>query len=223
MEYQGLIFDMDGTLIDSERPLYEAFNKAVLELDLPQYLDTYLSSVGLREDLSTELLKTKLGKDYEKVCKLWYEIMSHDKEVVTLKTGVKPVLDFFTELKLPMAVATSSNTAHAEQRLAQADIKKYFRIVIGGDQVERPKPFPDIYKRTAELLKIKPKNCIAFEDSPAGTKSAIKSGCVTVQIPDLLPPDKEMLSLGHKIAPNLVSAISELGFNISIYKKVYNG
>ena len=69
MEYQGLIFDMDGTLIDSERPLYEAFNKAVLELDLPQYLDTYLLSVGLREDLSTELLKTKLGKDYEKVCK----------------------------------------------------------------------------------------------------------------------------------------------------------
>ena len=122
-----------------------------------------------------------------------------------------------------MAVATSSNTAHAEQRLAQADIKKYFRIVIGGDQVERPKPFPDIYKRTAELLKINPKNCIAFEDSPAGTKSAIKSGCVTVQIPDLLPPDAEMLSLGHKIAPNLVSAISELGFNISIYKKVYNG
>ena len=223
MKYQGLIFDMDGTLIDSERPLHEAFNKAVLELDLPQYLDTYLLSVGFREDLSTELLKTKLGEDYKKVCKLWYELISHDKELVTLKTGVRPALDFFTELKMPMAVATSSHTAKAEQRLAQADIFKYFEIVVGGDEVERPKPFPDIYKRTAELLKIKPKNCIAFEDSPAGTRSAIKSGCVTVQIPDLLPPDKEMLSLGHKVAPDIVSAISELGFDISIYKKVHNG
>ena len=223
MEYQGLIFDMDGTLIDSERPLHEAFNKAVLELDLPQYLDTYLLSVGFREDLSTELLKTKLGEDYKKVCKLWYELISHDKELVTLKTEVRPALDFFTELKMPMAVATSSHTAKAEQRLAQADIFKYFEIVVGGDEVERPKPFPDIYKRTAELLKIKPKNCIAFEDSPAGTRSAIKSGCVTVQIPDLLPPDKEMLSLGHKVAPDIVSAISELGFDISIYKKVHNG
>lgn len=223
MKYQGLIFDMDGTLIDSERPLHEAFNKAVLELDLPQYLDTYLLSVGFREDLSTELLKTKLGEDYKKVCKLWYELISHDKELVTLKTGVRPALDFFTELKMPMAVATSSHTAQAEQRLAQADIFKYFEIVVGGDEVERPKPFPDIYKRTAELLKIKPKNCIAFEDSPAGTRSAIKSGCVTVQIPDLLPPDKEMLSLGHKVAPDIVSAISELGFDISIYKKVHNG
>ena len=223
MKYQGLIFDMDGTLIDSERPLHEAFNKAVLELDLPQYLDTYLLSVGFREDLSTELLKTKLGEDYKKVCKLWYELISHDKELVTLKTGVRPALDFFTELKMPMAVATSSHTAQAEQRLAQADIFKYFEIVVGGDEVERPKPFPDIYKRTAELLKIKPKNCIAFEDSPVGTRSAIKSGCVTVQIPDLLPPDKEMLSLGHKVAPDIVSAISELGFDISIYKKVHNG
>lgn len=213
MEYQGLIFDMDGTLIDSERSYHIAFNRAVLNLGLPQYLDMYLFSVGLRKDLSEELLKEKLGQDYDRVCRVWDEIMSYEKEI-TLKPGVKTVLNFFRSLKLPMAVATSSHTVYAKERLAQVGILKNFQVVVGGDKVDRPKPFPDIYTKTVALLKIDPRNCVAFEDSPAGTKSAINSGCITIQIPDLLPPDTEMLSLGHKIAPDLVSAVSELGFNI---------
>ena len=213
MEYLGLIFDMDGTLIDSERSYHIAFNRAVLNLGLPQYLDMYLFSVGLRKDLSEELLKEKLGQDYDRVCRVWDEIMSYEKKI-TLKPGVKTVLNFFRSLKLPMAVATSSHTVYAKERLAQVGILKNFQVVVGGDKVDRPKPFPDIYTKTVALLKIDPRNCVAFEDSPAGTKSAINSGCITIQIPDLLPPDKEMLSLGHKIAPDLVSAVSELGFNI---------
>jgi len=213
MEYLGLIFDMDGTLIDSERSYHIAFNRAVLNLGLPQYLDMYLFSVGLRKDLSEELLKEKLGQDYDRVCRVWDEIMSYEKEI-TLKPGVKTVLNFFRSLKLPMAVATSSHTVYAKERLAQVGILKKFQVVVGGDKVDRPKPFPDIYTKTVALLKIDPRNCVAFEDSPAGTKSAINSGCITIQIPDLLPPDTEMLSLGHKIAPDLVSAVSELGFNI---------
>ena len=213
MEYLGLIFDMDGTLIDSERSYHIAFNRAVLNLGLPQYLDMYLFSVGLRKDLSEELLKEKLGQDYDRVCRVWDEIMSYEKEI-TLKPGVKTVLNFFRSLKLPMAVATSSHTVYAKERLAQVGILKNFQVVVGGDKVDRPKPFPDIYAKTVALLKIDPRNCVAFEDSPAGTKSAINSGCITIQIPDLLPPDTEMLSLGHKIAPDLVSAVSELGFNI---------
>jgi HAD superfamily hydrolase (TIGR01509 family) len=213
MEYLGLIFDMDGTLIDSERSYHIAFNRAVLNLGLPQYLDMYLFSVGLRKDLSEELLKEKLGQDYDRVCRVWDEIMSYEKEII-LKPGVKTVLNFFRSLKLPMAVATSSHTVYAKERLAQVGILKNFQVVVGGDKVDRPKPFPDIYTKTVALLKIDPRNCVAFEDSPAGTKSAINSGCITIQIPDLLPPDTEMLSLGHKIAPDLVSAVSELGFNI---------
>ena len=213
MEYLGLIFDMDGTLIDSERSYHIAFNRAVLNLGLPQYLDMYLFSVGLRKDLSEELLKEKLGQDYDRVCRVWDEIMSYEKEI-TLKPGVKTVLNFFRSLKLPMAVATSSHTVYAKERLAQVGILKNFQVVVGGDKVDRPKPFPDIYTKTVALLKIDPRNCVAFEDSPAGTKSAINSGCITIQIPDLLPPDTEMLSLGHKIAPDLVTAVSELGFNI---------
>ncbi len=213
MEYLGLIFDMDGTLIDSERSYHIAFNRAVLNLGLPQYLDMYLFSVGLRKDLSEELLKEKLGQDYDRVCRVWDEIMSYEKEI-TLKPGVKTVLNFFRSLKLPMAVATSSHTVYAKERLAQVGILKNFQVVVGGDKVDRPKPFPDIYTKTVALLKIDPRNCVAFEDSPAGTKSAINSGCITIQIPDLLPPDREMLSLGHKIAPDLVSAVYELGFNI---------
>ena len=213
MEYLGLIFDMDGTLIDSERSYHIAFNRAVLNLGLPQYLDMYLFSVGLRKDLSEELLKEKLGQDYDRACRVWDEIMSYEKEI-TLKPGVKTVLNFFRSLKLPMAVATSSHTVYAKERLAQVGILKNFQVVVGGDKVDRPKPFPDIYTKTVALLKIDPRNCVAFEDSPAGTKSAINSGCITIQIPDLLPPDTEMLSLGHKIAPDLVSAVSELGFNI---------
>jgi len=135
MEYLGLIFDMDGTLIDSERSYHIAFNRAVLNLGLPQYLDMYLFSVGLRKDLSEELLKEKLGQDYDRVCRVWDEIMSYEKEI-TLKPGVKTVLNFFRSLKLPMAVATSSHTVYAKERLAQVGILKNFQVVVGGDKVD---------------------------------------------------------------------------------------
>jgi beta-phosphoglucomutase-like phosphatase (HAD superfamily) len=79
----------------------------------------------------------------------------------------------------------------------------YFEIVIGGDQVERGKPDPDIYLKAASALSAAPSKCLALEDSTNGVKAAVAAGMTVVQIPDLVQPNEELLQLGHIVLSSL--------------------
>jgi beta-phosphoglucomutase-like phosphatase (HAD superfamily) len=87
-----------------------------------------------------------------------------------------------------MAVATSTDTSRAEQKLAEAGLRRHLHAVVGGDQIERSKPEPDIYLRAACLLGAQPSVCLALEDSENGVRAAVAAGMTVVQIPDLIAP-----------------------------------
>jgi HAD superfamily hydrolase (TIGR01509 family) len=76
----------------------------------------------------------------------------------------------------PMAVATNAEPANVQFILREAQLRSYFRAVVNGDQVRRPKPFPDVYLRAAEMLGTPPANCIVFEDSYSGVEAARAAG-----------------------------------------------
>jgi len=82
---------------------------------------------------------------------------------------------------------------------------------LGGEQVENGKPDPEIYLKAAALAGYEPGDCAAFEDSDPGTLAAVRSGALTVQVPDLRPPSAQTLALGHVVADDLYAGALRIG------------
>jgi len=89
--------------------------------------------------------------------------------------------------------------------LQKAGLRGYFKAVIGGEQVAKGKPAPDIYLMAAKALALSATDCVAFEDSDPGTLAAIASGATVVQVPDVKPPSAALLARGHLIATSVLT------------------
>ena len=139
------------------------------------------------------------------------EIDKRHAEGIPVKPGVREVVEEIRERDLPYMIATSTPTERAHQVLAKAGLSDLFPKLIGGDQVASGKPAPDIYLAAARLLEKVPAHCVAFEDSANGVKAAHAAGCRTIQIPDIVQPDPELLALGHHVAPDLMAGAKHLG------------
>jgi beta-phosphoglucomutase-like phosphatase (HAD superfamily) len=90
-------------------------------------------------------------------------------------------------------------------------LAEFFEHIVGGDQVVKGKPEPEIYFKAAAMLDRQANECIVFEDSDPGVLAAIRSGAQTVQIPDLKAPSPETTKLGHIIAPTLLDGAKAVG------------
>ena len=154
-----------------------------------------------------QVLKEGLtGKvNYLEFDRIWHDKYheSTTQEPIPLKEGVIPFLDHLKFLKISTAVATSTKHSAATKKLTDTQILQYFDVIIGGDQVKKSKPHPDIYLKAAETLGASPGRCLALEDSENGVRSAASAGMTVVQIPDLVPPSQELQKLGCIVLSSL--------------------
>jgi beta-phosphoglucomutase-like phosphatase (HAD superfamily) len=97
------------------------------------------------------------------------------------------------------AIATSTAHQTARDKLERAGLISYFELIVGGDQVAKGKPDPETYLKAAELLDVRPHQCLALEDSDNGVLAAHGAGMNVIQIPDLKEPSVEIKSLGHTV------------------------
>jgi beta-phosphoglucomutase-like phosphatase (HAD superfamily) len=115
---------------------------------------------------------------------------------------------------MPMAVATNGEPANADFVLGGSGLRKCFRAVVDGDQVERPKPDPEIYLRAAALLGVPPVNCVIFEDSLAGIEAACAARAHVVAV-NATQPASELpqveISVRDFLDPGLEKWLLELG------------
>lgn len=210
----GAIFDMDGLLIDTEKLSQAAYRHAREWAGLPADDELFYSVVGLNSKASHERLVAGLAHltDYDRFRAVWRETMDASMAAeIPVKRYVRDVLESLSSRGIPMAVATSTHTASAHDRLSRTGLRKHFSILIGGDQVVNGKPAPDIYLKAAAALGLAPSRCAGFEDSANGVRAAVAAGLVTVQVPDLIHPTPELLALGHRVAPNLAEAMRLVG------------
>lgn len=215
---QAVVFDMDGLLLDTERVYFEGFRTALAALGLPQDDDLFRRLVGTNRVLGHRLLTEGLSgrvslKEFDAA---WNdEVALRLADHIPVKPGVRAVAEHLLERDIPYIIATSTNTERAHNHLERAGLSALFQEVVGGDQVAASKPAPDIYVHATARLGHDPENCAAFEDSPNGVRAAHAAGLITVQIPDIVAPDAELLSLGHYVASDLIAGAHLVGLMVN--------
>jgi HAD superfamily hydrolase (TIGR01509 family) len=206
----GVIFDMDGLMVDTERIAKIAWQEAsrMAGYDMPD--DVFALMIGHSKRDSRERVRDRLGPgfDFERVYAdtgiLFEKIVARDG--LPLKPGVRELLEDLSARKVPLGVATSTRNPVASQRLEQVGLLKYFAVVVTGDQVARGKPEPDIYLEAVRRLGIEAKTSYALEDSHAGVRSAHAAGLRVIMVPDLIAPTPEIAALTHAIVKSLHEA-----------------
>lgn len=185
---KGIIFDFDGTIIDTETAWYTAFSEAYeehgVELTLQQYstcIGTSLNSFNPYEYLMTEL---KLPIDKMEFRTSVQQRHSKLMEREAIRPGVQDYLDAAKEAGLHMGLASSSSMEWVERYLNQLGIRDYFDCIRTSDHVERVKPDPELYNQALSCLGISPEEAVAIEDSPNGFRAAAAAGMNCVVIPN---------------------------------------
>ena len=214
MRYSAVIFDLDGTLIDSE-PMFNAVAKiAAREFDKCFTDELYLDLVGLPGSEVESGILDAFGQSFPMADFRNAFAMHWEKHVsehgIAVKTGVLDLVDQLDELCVPYAIATSTPHERALQSLQFAGLANRFRYVIGGDQIEHGKPAPDIYLEAAKTITTEPACCIAIEDSKVGVRSAAAAKMYTIMIPDIKPPDAHTRTLATEIIPSMDLAITRV-------------
>ncbi len=196
MSIKAVIFDLDGTVLDTEKLLVKYWCQAANEAGFPMRREHALQLRSLAAKYAAPLMKEWFGEscDYQLLRKRRMELMSAHLESYGLevKQGIPELLSYLGEKGYKRAVATATNLERASEYLRQVGLFDSFDRVISAHMVENGKPKPDVYLYAVEQLGLSKNECIAVEDSPNGVISASDAGCKTVMIPDLTEPDEEL-------------------------------
>ncbi|MBJ8470854.1 MULTISPECIES: bifunctional mannitol-1-phosphate dehydrogenase/phosphatase [Acinetobacter] len=194
----GAIFDMDGTMFDTERLRFQTLQQASQELIGQEFSHEYLMQcLGLSATTAEQLAQRLYGVNvpYKEIRKKADEMELEyiRKHGVPIKKGLVQVLERLRKSGLRMAVATSSRRAIAEEYLINANVYKFFDVITCGDEVEQGKPHPEIFLKAASQLHLDANQCLMFEDSENGLTSAHTSKGLTILLKDIKEPNDEML------------------------------
>jgi len=209
---QGVVFDMDGLLIDTERVVRDAMLAVAAERDLVFPQEVFVEMVGLPDHASRAVYLAHFGEafdheDFE--AEVWRRVRAELAVGATLKTGVVELLDRLDDLGLPYAVATSSSHETVNRHLGE--IRSRFAAIIAAGDYARGKPNPDPFLVAAARLGVDPSHCLALEDSHNGVRAANAAAMMTIMVPDLLEATDEMRGLCIGIAQTLHDVRAMLG------------
>ena len=202
----GVVFDMDGLLIDTE-VVWRDVQLAEAEaqgLDLP--LEVIFSLIGQRWQVNRRILQDHFGPDFDVEAFIASVSRRHAatcRAGIAVKAGVIELLDLLDARGLPRAIATSSDRHVVTERLGPGGLLQRFDAVITNEDCAEGKPHPEPYLNAARVLGLDPADCLALEDSYNGVRSAHAAGMMTVMVPDLLPPTEEIGGLCVAVAETL--------------------
>lgn len=203
----GIIFDMDGILIDSERQSNEGWIWAAgqLGVDMPMWL------IDSFKGAPAELCCKFFDDYYKGVIDYWeakelrtqhvYKI--RETEGIPVKKSVKDIFEYIRNNGLKCAVATSTRRESAEKTLHEIGVWDYLDAVVYGDEVEHGKPEPDIFLRAAKAIGVNPSEAVVVEDSINGIKAGYAADMRVVHIPDTIAIDDDIRKLTYMVCDDL--------------------
>lgn len=206
----AVLFDMDGLLLDTEVTLKRIWQReaALLGFDLDDA--HYAHLVGVPNVLCEQKL-TQWFKDFplDEFRRNWKAAREAERRTAAIppKEGALEMVLWLEGQGVPMALATSSSREAVERnREAWPELFR-FAATMTVEQVERPKPDPDIYHRASACLGVRAADCVVFEDSNPGMRAAIASGARAIMVPDLAVPEDDVRRGAAAMYPSLSRAL----------------
>lgn len=207
MKIKGVISDMDGVILDSEKLYVRFWCEAGQFYGFPFERKHALGIRSMARPFAIERLQGWFGDsfDYDTVRNKRIELMNAyvEKHGIEAKPDAEKLLSYLKQKGIAVALATATPKDRAEEYLRRVGLLQYFDEVVSARMVKNGKPAPDIYLFAAEKLGLKPEECMALEDSQNGIRSANAAGCKTVMVPDLDGPTGEIMPLLYDVADGL--------------------
>lgn len=191
---KGAIFDKDGILFDTQREFMKGWELAGKIQGIEVSHEFLIEMAGCNKYQSFSLIEKyyptvdsrKMRED------MLVYVTERQQNHLTLKPGVKEVLQYLQDHNYPIALASGGLPEMVEGNITRGGIKDYFDVITHGLDVQKAKPEPDIFLLACQRLNLKPEECVVFEDSPQGLKASRRAGCISIMIPDCFEATEEV-------------------------------
>ena len=209
MFIKGFIFDFDGLIIDTETPGCTAWAELFQQYGFTFTAEDWKKAIGTGPsayDPARHLHKLTNGEVNPQAANK--VSLNRARELIEMQPILPGVLEFLRnveKMKLPMAVASSSNRAWVEGYLEKLKLLQFFKTVCTSDDVKAVKPDPELFLLAASRLALDPSEVIVFEDSPNGIRSAKAAGMVCIAVPNKITADMDL-----SMADGIVCSFIEL-------------
>lgn len=206
---KAVIFDVDGTLLDSEKIYMQAWREVGLEFgyDIPE--QALKETRAVRPSIAREIFRQHCGQDFPydecltRRAEISERLFAEQTKETLLMPYAEQTLQWLTRQGIPMAVASSTRYEKTCTHLRQGTLLDYFSAVVGGDMVTQGKPAPDIFLKAAQLLDAEPSECVVVGDTPADVSAAAAAGMKMILIPDQVPANEQTIAMSRKVLSGL--------------------
>ena len=181
--FKGIIFDMDGTMVDNMMIHHRAWQQKLAQLGLPMSLEEVKAKV---HGVNLEILERLFGDRFtpEERQRISFEKEEAYRQIykpnLKLLPGLRPLLDQLKAANIPMAIGTAAPPENADFILDTLQLRSYFSTVLHSDSVTKGKPHPEIFIKAAQGLGLNAQECLVFEDSLTGAETALNASCPAI-------------------------------------------